>query len=110
MWQTIKTLVLVTVVTCLVWLYAEGENVKPRAIDADVRLVAPAGQPLLVTPGEPRRVRVMMRCSNTKFAEVERWIRAGPISVTVHPEAGAGTAEGRQVIDLRERLASASAL
>lgn len=106
-WQGIRTVVVVTLVAGLVWLYAESENVRSHALDVEVQFVAPADRPLVIKPSEPVRVRVIMRSAAGKFAEVERQVRSGPVRVVVRDKA-----DGRpqQIVSLREQLAASAPL
>lgn len=108
MWNSIKTFFVVTIMTCIVWLYAESENVKPQALDVDIQFVAPQGQQLVIKPAQPRRVRVLMRCAAAKFAEVERLARSGPIPLIVHDDPN--DSDPRKVVVLKDHLASNSPL
>ncbi len=106
-WQSFRTVVVVTIVAGLVWLYAESENVRSHALDVEVQFVAPTDRPLEIKPSDPVRVRVIMRSAAGKFAEVERQIRNGPVRVIVRDKADG---KSQQLISLREQLASAAPL
>jgi catabolite regulation protein CreA len=106
MWQFIKTIFVVTIVTCIVWLYAESENVKAQALDVDIQFVAPPGRQLVIRPAQPRRVRLVMRCAASQFAEVERVARNGPILLDVRHDPADN--DPREVIVLKDRLAKSA--
>ncbi|MCB9847571.1 MAG: hypothetical protein H6814_04070 [Phycisphaeraceae bacterium] len=50
---TVKEIVAVIVVTCLIWLYAEAESVATTNVETFVRLEAPAGSDRVVKPVDP---------------------------------------------------------
>jgi len=108
MWQAIRTIFVVTIVTCLVWLYAESENVRSQAFEADIQFVAPANQPLAIRPAQPRRVRIIARGPAASFAQVERLTRNGPIPIVVRENPSAP--DSGESIVLKDRLATSSPL
>ena len=108
MWQAIRTIIVVTIVTFLVWLYAESENVRSQAFEADIQFVAPATQPLAIRPAQPRRVRIIARGPAASFAQVERMTRNGPIPIIVREDTS--RPDSRESIVLKDRLATSSPL
>lgn len=116
--ERIESLVLVTVVTVLVWLFAEGEVIKPYEPTLQVRFVSPSeDEPLLIeisdtsTPGEAGEgqslsVRVQLRASAGQRQEVERRFQGRPIEIPVADPTG--PAGRTQTIDLRARLANSA--
>lgn len=67
--EAIETGIVVTLITVLVWLYAEGESVRTYKEDVRVKFVAPPAQNLLIKPDSPTdnqgaiRVHVTFRAS-----------------------------------------------
>ncbi|MCX5658593.1 MAG: hypothetical protein NTW19_02590 [Planctomycetota bacterium] len=104
MLQFIRTVLLVTLITGLLWLYAESEVVKRHEIEVDVRFTPAAGRQLLVQPTEPKRVRVILRSSNAVSADLERRTRAGGMTIEISEDPT--TPDGPRRIFLKERLAS----
>lgn len=103
--NTTRTVVVVTVITVLIWLYAEGENIKPRELLFDLRFVPPQGRQLVVRPSAPVRVRAAFRCANGQFVEVQK-LAASPIDVRVNDDPDRPVAE--QTILLRDWFANHS--
>jgi len=83
--ENIETYLIVTVITVMVWLYAEGENVRSYTeVTAQVRFVAPPGANLAITPGEPRSVELNFRSSTGAYGNVTRLVAEGPIQIPVN--------------------------
>lgn len=104
MLQFIRTVLLVSLITGLLWLYAESEVVKRHEIELDVRFAPAAGRQLMIDPAEPRRVRVILRSSNAVSAELERRTRAGGMTIEISDDPN--KPDGRRPIFLKERLAA----
>jgi len=82
--ESAETYLIVTVITVMVWLYAEGENVRSYSgVTAQVKFVAPPGADLAITPGQPRSVELSFRSSTGAYANLTRLIDAGPIELPV---------------------------
>jgi len=96
----IQTYVVVTLIAVLIWLYSESENVKlHEALQFNIRLIAPPGQQLLISPATKRRVRVTVRCATSQYAQLQR-MQARPITFTVTEDPN--TPE--QTLILRDKL------
>lgn len=104
MWQILRTVLLVTLITGLLWLYAEGEVVKRHEIDLDVRFIAAAGRQLLIQPAEPKRVRIIFRASNSVAANLDRSTRNGGITVEMSDDPT--KPDGPRTVYLKERLSA----
>lgn len=50
MWQRIQTIFYVSMITLLVWLYAEAENLKERSVKQEIEFVSPPGRDVLIDP------------------------------------------------------------
>lgn len=109
MWQKTQDYLLVTIITFLVWLYAEGENVKNHELTVDLRFVPPTGRELLISPNRPQDpVVVTFKCSTTQYAQLQEALRDGdmlvngaiPIEMTPNPSPE----DIRQEVNLRERV------
>lgn len=101
--EKVETGVIVTVISVLVWLYAEGENVLTfNNQRMQVQFVAPPGQDLAVVPQGPVPILVSVRASAGEIDQFEEMIRKGPIriEVEVDPEADSPT----QTLVLKEAL------
>lgn len=108
LFEHIKLILIVTIATGLIWLYAEGENVKPNTVTASLQFIAPPGVDLEIRPPLAQTVQVKVRCSAAKLTEVQRSLQAGPIGVKV--SADPSSPDGRQVFFLRDVLANDSPL
>lgn len=99
-WQEVQTIVAAGIFAVLIWIYAEGENVKERDLWLDVRFVPPAGQELLIEPSQvPQPVRVSLRCSTSQWAEIRK-LGDQPLEMVVTADPGGV----EQTVNLAERL------
>jgi hypothetical protein len=99
MWDKIETYLVVTFITALVWLYADGENIKPHTVALSVRLVPPPGQTLVIQPGGPVKVQATVRASQAQLSQLKDLTReAIPIDVSEDAQ------NVSQTIALRDRL------
>jgi hypothetical protein len=104
MFNALRTFAVVTVITLMIWVYAEGENVKLHTLDVDIALVPAGSEPLSITPRQVPGVRLTVRCSAEKFAQLESRTRNDPVAVPV----GARRKEPRRMISLKEPIATRS--
>jgi len=82
----LQTYVIVTVITMLIWLYAEGENVKQqKPFPISVKFVASPGQKLLIRPWVPQQVWVTVRCATSQFSSLQELLN-GPIEIPVNDD------------------------
>ncbi|MEE9212558.1 MAG: hypothetical protein V3U29_07885 [Phycisphaeraceae bacterium] len=93
--QKIETYFVITVITVLIWLYAESKNATKDQTTINVQFVAPSGQELMIDPAEPTPVLVTFSSATSKVAEVKK---LGSIKLLV-PE------DTSEPVVLRERLA-----
>ena len=75
----IETFCVVTLITCLVWLYAEGENLVQYSQPVRVRFVGPVGTDLAITPRELINVDITFRASKSQLADLNALVAKGPI-------------------------------
>lgn len=103
-WNRIETVVIVSIVTVLIWLYAERESIRRGEIGAQIRLVAPAGQSLAI---EPNRfsVTIAYRCSTNQEQRLKNLL-AQPLVLEVE----ADPADSFRFISLRDRITKESPL
>lgn len=97
----LETVVIVTVISVLVWLYAEGENVQTYTnARVRVKFVPPTGQELAIEPSEPLEVLLNIRASAGEMSRFERFVRdnAGIVPIEVGEERNGA------VVVLREAL------
>lgn len=95
----------ITLVSALVWLFAEAQSVSERTLDLRIRLSAPAGSAWIVEPvdsGWSGVAAVRIQGARVAVDEAVRAV-AGGVDLFVGGPAFAAQ-RGRQVIDLREAL------
>ena len=104
--EKIETYFIVTVIAVLVWLYAEGANVKQVTRQPiQVRFVAPPGQEdqYVVFPSEPIRASVSFQGSSSQIQRFQQ-MATEPFDVVVEPDE-ADTTE--RVVLLESKLEQA---
>lgn len=100
----VQTYIIVTIISALIWLYAESENVKlQKPMTFNVLFVAPPGQKLAITPGPKHRVQITVRCATSQFSQLQR-LQGSPIRLTVTSNDPQSQDYPEQIIDLREQL------
>lgn len=106
----LKTFATVTVVTVLIWLYAEGENVHAHEITFLVEFEPPPRWALAARTAElqPLPVRMTFRSTLGQLAEVQRRTQGGPLHCRV--AEGAGSTPSGETVILRDWLESNSPL
>lgn len=98
-WQKAMTYALVTIITVLVWLYAEAENVKVHEENAvEIVIVGAKNQSIDIGRPQPLRVSVQFRCASGQISEL-RQLRQKPFHINV-----ADMDAGEQSIELKARL------
>ena len=100
--EKLESITVVTLITVLVWLYAEGaiQQTYPRE-RIIVQFISPAGEQLAIEP-ETTRPLVTFRGSGPQYQAFKNRVNAGPIEITVQPGE-----QTDQRINLDERLAQA---
>jgi hypothetical protein len=102
--ERVETVVMVTVIAVLVWLYAEGENVQPYNNERlQVKFVAPPGQDLAIDPSRTE-VLASFRASSGKYRAFKDMVGRGAISVEVSDKDNAS----EQVVVLKDVLGQTS--
>jgi len=97
-WARVESVVIVTVVTVLIWLYAERESVRRGELTAQVRLIAPVGQNLAINP-DRFNVTIAYRCSTSQEQRLKNAV-AEPLNLEVE----ADPTDSFRFISLRERI------
>jgi len=95
-----ETWIIVSLITVLIWLLAEGRTVESHRSVLSVRLVAPPGQTLRIEPAEVQHLEMFYRSAAAQRVQVENLALPLEIEVT----AGADPRETRHLVNLRERL------
>ncbi len=91
----LETIAIVTLVSVLVWLYAEGETVQQFEGTLRIELAAPPGKEMAVEPSGPQVVRVVYRAATSQLPRFNQAITT-PIAVSLSAH--------QQSLDLREAL------
>ncbi len=90
--QKIETFIVVTLITVLVWLYAEGRNVATYANEpVSVKFVSGDGEGLTISPDNPQRVLVSFEGSNAMKQALEAATKDGPITLPVVEQPNASS-------------------
>ncbi len=107
MFSSVVTFVVVTVISVLVWIYAESRTIRTSSLDVNV-VVVTTGDPLFqVTPEQPQHVRLTLKASGAGVAAIEMQALKGPIRIMLKdPVAPQGVAV-HQTLSLREDIESA---
>jgi hypothetical protein len=83
LFSSLVTFVVVTVISILVWIYAESRTIRTSSIDVNV-VVATNGDPLFqVTPEQPQHVRLTLKASGAGAAAIEQRALKGPIHIVL---------------------------
>ncbi len=108
--EILETIVVVTVISCLIWLYAEGETISTQSKKITVRFVAPV-QDLVVSTLDVTQVEnatnqikvdATIQASRGDWARINDWLRQNTIDIEV---ADPGTALSEdQTINLKDAL------
>ncbi|MAX24224.1 MAG: hypothetical protein CMJ19_06945 [Phycisphaeraceae bacterium] len=89
----LREYITVTLVAVLVWLYAEGENIKTYEMDIPIQFVAATGQDLLIKPTRLEdNPRVTFQCSSAQYVQLDQLFdgKAIPIPLSEDPNAPDG--------------------
>lgn len=84
----LENYLLVTLITVLVWLYAEGRAIRTEQAGVQVQFVAPAGREdrLAIRPRQPLDARVVVKGSSSQLATFENLVGDGPIRLAIDEE------------------------
>jgi hypothetical protein len=96
----IKTVVVVSFVTAVIWLYAEGAVVKEYEPRIAVQFVPAAGTDLRINP-QNQNVTVKFTGSSTQYQRLTETLKLGPVAIPL--EAGSVNQPNQQM-DLRSEL------
>jgi len=103
-WQSVQTYAFVTVITVLIWLYAESSTLQKNTIYIDIQFVAPTGRELLIDPVRMQRVEVEIRGPTSQLGELNQLRERGPIKLELvdYPDSD----DREQKVDLYDRLSA----
>lgn len=100
--EKLETYLIVTAITVLIWLYAEGENVKEYSSEQiKVIFVAPPGDELFIQPHEEQRITATIECATSQYSTLQRLMnekRRIAIEVKYRKD------ELDQVVDLQQEI------
>ena len=107
--ETLETILVVTVITVLIWLYAEGETINPESKKIKVRFVPPTAGLVVTLPGQPSTefgvaattVTATIQASRGDWPKIHEWVRKETIDIEVKVPV---TDTEDQLINLREAL------
>lgn len=101
----IREYITVTLVAVLVWLYAEGENIKTYEMDIPIQFVAATGQNLLIKPARlDDNPRVTFQCSSAQYVQLEQLFDGSAIPIPLSEDPNAP--DGNQQLLLKQLFTS----
>lgn len=102
----LRTIVVVTLVTALIWLFAEGQSLRRASVTGEVRVMGPPGSSHVVRVVEPAgwqgAVRMTLQGAASRVGAMDSALRRA-IELTPGAE-GFPLQAGEQVVDLRAAL------
>ncbi len=101
--ERLETALVVTVISVLVWLYAEGENVQTYTNQrVQVEFIPPPGQDLAIEPARPIEVLLNLKASAGEMSRFDSILRArdGTIPIEI------GEEQNGSVVVIREAFAT----
>ncbi|MEM6552353.1 MAG: hypothetical protein AAF750_09535 [Planctomycetota bacterium] len=105
--EAVQTFIVVSIISVLVWVYAENENVKVYPKESVlVRFVPPPRENLSIAPAE-RQVLITIRGNTAQAQQFRELVKSQPIELTVspNPTASDDPADARHTVLLAQRLA-----
>ena len=111
--ETLETILVVTVITMLIWLYAEGETVQIHERVITVRFVAPITKGLAITvpnqePGTTEiNVSATLQASSGDWDKIKEWVSSETIEIEVDTLAS-GVTDEQQTLNLLDALNNSS--
>lgn len=102
MWNLVKTIILVTIVSALVWVFAESETLRQEKFTVELTLQPPQGSDLAIDVagrrGASAKVEVVLEAAAVKLEEAERSLRG--VVTLVPGDAAVPRAPGEHALDL----------
>ena len=84
----IGTFFVVSLITVVIWLYAEGENLGEYTLPVMVKFVGPGGTEVAITPRNAESIDVTFRASKSQLNDFNAAIDQGPILLEAPPLSG----------------------
>lgn len=105
MWQKMQTYIFVTIITVLIWLYAEGSTLQKRPLHREIEFVAPTGLELLIDPARPQQtVKLVVRGPIGQLDELERSL--GERRIEIEVTVGSDSDDPQEKVDMHARLSA----
>jgi len=106
--ESLETVLVVTVITLLIWLYAEGETIQTDSRPISIRFVAPTTGLAITVPGqEPGTttisVTAILQASRGDWPRITEWVRNKTVEIEVKAPAPDSHDE-QQTINLLDAL------
>tara|TARA_R110002111_G_scaffold63836_1_gene105244 strand:- start:104 stop:1156 length:1053 start_codon:yes stop_codon:yes gene_type:complete len=106
--ESLETVLVVTVITALIWLYAEGETIISQNRTVQIKFVAPTtGLAITVLGEDPgtttTSVSATIQASSGDWARISEWTKTQTVEIEVQPPPPA-TYENEQTINLLDAL------
>jgi len=92
LWATIRTVLIAIAIAAVIWLTAEGQNVRALDMSFLIRFEPAPGQELLIGPRNSVTVEATVRCATSQVSDV-RAIAREQITVPVSPAADSDTVD-----------------
>jgi len=84
MFEKIQTFTVISLLTMLIWLYAEAQNpAKPLNPEVTIKLVEPKGSPLRVRLDSPSRVKLLISGPTAALRVLEAQLQNGSLQLTL---------------------------
>jgi hypothetical protein len=104
LWHRIETGAIVTFITLLIWLFAEGESVRTDSVAVTLQFTPPVGQSVAISPRQ-EQIRLTYRASTRQQQQFQQRLRE-PLEIPVEPDPD----RPLRSISLRDRLRSHPAI
>lgn len=98
LWHRIETGVIVTFITVLIWLFAEGESVRTDSVTVTLQFTPPVGQTVSISPRQ-EQIRFTYRSATRQQQRFQERLRE-PLQIVVEPDPE----RPLRSISLRDRL------
>jgi hypothetical protein len=107
--ETLETVLVVSVIAALIWLYAEGETIRTEAKRVKVRFVAPTAGMVVSLPGQTSGiaggavmdVQATLQASQADLPRIADWVRNNTVEIEVPAPT---SADEVRVVSLRDAL------
>jgi hypothetical protein len=109
--ETLETVLVVTVIAVLIWLFAEGETIQPVTKTVAIEFVAPNATLAVEVNGEPaenrtQEVDINLQVSRSNRSKIEEFLQGQQaIRIEVRPT---NNGDPEQIIDLKNELSTSA--